>query len=153
VRPAHKSVEALFFMLRWDPYGFHKKHVRTRYTELVVFCIRWDVRVMLYISVCPGCETSSHYFSYSGRPGAVSIKSAPGHVMPKLCFFASGEICGSRSAFWCVWAVKHRSTIFHARVVPVQIQQKMHWDRLHQTCVFVSIGIYGSHSAFWCTKH
>jgi hypothetical protein len=41
---------------------------------------------MLYISVCPGCETSSHYFSYSGGPGAVSIKSAPGHVMPKLCF-------------------------------------------------------------------
>jgi hypothetical protein len=79
---------------------------------------------MLYISVCPGCETSSHYFSYSGRPGAVSIKSVPGHVMPKLCFFASGEICGSRSAFWCVWAAKHRSTIFHARVVPVQIQQK-----------------------------
>jgi hypothetical protein len=27
--------EALFFMLRWDRYGFDKKHIRTRYVKLV----------------------------------------------------------------------------------------------------------------------
>jgi hypothetical protein len=26
---------ALFYMLRWDRYGFDKKHVRTHYAELV----------------------------------------------------------------------------------------------------------------------
>jgi hypothetical protein len=34
-----------------------------------------------------------------------------GHVTPNLCFSSSG-ICGSRSAFWCVWGAKHRHTIF-----------------------------------------
>jgi hypothetical protein len=27
--------DALFFVLRWDRYGFHEKHARTHYTELV----------------------------------------------------------------------------------------------------------------------
>jgi hypothetical protein len=31
-------------------------------------------------------ETSTHYFSSSGDPGAVFIKSAPGHVTQNLCF-------------------------------------------------------------------
>jgi hypothetical protein len=27
-----------------------------------------------------------HYFSCSGGPGTVSIKSAPGHITPNMCF-------------------------------------------------------------------
>jgi hypothetical protein len=53
---------------------------------------------MKCIPVHPGRETSIHYFSCSGGPGAISIKSVPGHVTPNLCFI-TGEICGSRSAF------------------------------------------------------
>jgi hypothetical protein len=29
-----QKIDALFFMLRWDWYVFHKKHARTHYTEL-----------------------------------------------------------------------------------------------------------------------
>jgi hypothetical protein len=33
------NIEALFFMLVWDRYRFHKKRIKTHYTG-VVFCIR-----------------------------------------------------------------------------------------------------------------
>jgi hypothetical protein len=29
------KIDILFFMLRWDRFGFHKNHVGTRYDELV----------------------------------------------------------------------------------------------------------------------
>jgi hypothetical protein len=38
------------------------------------------------ILVCPGCETSTHYFSCSGGTGTDSTKSVPGHVTSNLCF-------------------------------------------------------------------
>jgi hypothetical protein len=30
-----QNVDAVFFILEWDRYGFHKKRVRTRYAEVV----------------------------------------------------------------------------------------------------------------------
>jgi hypothetical protein len=50
-----------------------------------------------------------------------STKSAPGHVS-RTCVFVSGGICGSRSAFSYVRAMKSRRTIFHALVSPVRFQ-------------------------------
>jgi hypothetical protein len=68
-----QNIDALFLMLGWDRYKFHKKDAETRYVELV-FCIRWDLRAMYCILVCPGCETLTHYFSCSGGPGADTKK-------------------------------------------------------------------------------
>jgi hypothetical protein len=67
------------------------------------------------ISVRLGHESSTHYFSCSGGPSMVSIKSVARHVTLKFGF-ASGGICGSCSAFWSVRGAKRRSTIFLARV-------------------------------------
>jgi hypothetical protein len=33
-----------------------------------------------------GTQTSAHYFSFSGRPGADPTKSASEHITPNLCF-------------------------------------------------------------------
>jgi hypothetical protein len=39
-----RNVDAQFFMIWWARCGSHKKHARTRHTE-VVFFIWWDLRV------------------------------------------------------------------------------------------------------------
>jgi hypothetical protein len=85
-----RNIGALFFMLRWDRYRFHKNTHGTRYTELV--------------------------------------------------FFASGVICGSRSAFRCVYVTKCRHTTFYAQVGLVRIPQKVRRDTLHRSCVFAFWG-------------
>jgi hypothetical protein len=39
-----QNINAPFFMLGWDRYGFNKKCVGTRFIEHV-FCIQWDLWV------------------------------------------------------------------------------------------------------------
>jgi hypothetical protein len=80
-----RNVYALFFMLWWDQQGFHKKHAG-HFTPKLCFCYRWDLRVTYCIPVCLGHETSMHYFSCTGGPSAVSIKSVPRLVTLNLCF-------------------------------------------------------------------
>jgi hypothetical protein len=57
--------------------------------------------------------------------------------------FASRGIYGLCSAFRCIRGVEHRSTIFYARVGPVQIPQKAHQDALHRSCVLHPVGSVG----------
>jgi hypothetical protein len=71
----------------------------------------------------PGRETSKHYFSCSGRLGVVSIKSAPRHFTLNLSF-ASGGICGSLSAFWCVQGSKRQLTFFMLRWAQCDFHKK-----------------------------
>jgi hypothetical protein len=60
-----RNVDALFFMLEWDWYGFDKKRTKTRYAELVVLH-----------AVRPGRETLTQYFSCLGGTGTDSTKCA-----------------------------------------------------------------------------
>jgi hypothetical protein len=79
-----RNINALFFMLRWDQYGFDKSafgHV----TLNLCFRIRWDLWVMWSILVHLRHESSRHYFSCLGGTGTDVTKNASGHVMPNLC--------------------------------------------------------------------
>jgi hypothetical protein len=55
-------------------------------------------------SSASGARNDFAVFSCLCLPDAVSRKSASGHVVPNLCF-ASGVICGSRSAIRCMLAL------------------------------------------------
>jgi hypothetical protein len=81
-----RNVDALFFMIGYAQCGFYKKHAGKRYANFC-FSIRWDLQVLYCTPVCLGWETSTQYFTCSGGPGAVSIKSAPRNVMSILCFY------------------------------------------------------------------
>jgi hypothetical protein len=128
----------------WTP-----KSAPGRVTLNLCFCIWCDLRVTYCISVRPEHETLTHNYPCLGGPGAVSIKKRR-DTLCRNCVFASGAICGSYSAFWCVWGAKHRHTIFHARVGLAQFPHKACWDTLRRTCVFASGAIYVSHSSFLC---
>jgi hypothetical protein len=76
-------------MVGWAECGVHEKRAGTRYVELVF--------VFLHL----GYETSVHIFSRS--VGLVQIpQKAHRDTLRRTCGFASGGICGSRSAFWGV---------------------------------------------------
>jgi hypothetical protein len=116
------------FILRWDQHGFDRKRIGRCYTELVFLHPIGSAGHVVH-SGTSGHETSTHYFSCSGETGTDATIMAPRHVTLN-CVFASGGICGSRSALWCVRVAKCRRTICHARVGPEQIAQKLRWTML-----------------------
>jgi hypothetical protein len=75
------------------------------------FCSRWDLRVILYIAVRPGCEMSTHYFSCLGETATDSTKRCQ-DTLRRTCVFASSDLCGSCSAFRCLWGMKHHALFF-----------------------------------------
>jgi hypothetical protein len=66
-----RNIDALFFLLWWARSGL-KKSAPGHVTPNMCFSRQCDLRVTLSIPVRPGRETSTHYFSDSGCPGAVS---------------------------------------------------------------------------------
>ena len=61
-------------------------------------------------------------------PGQVP-QEARRETFRRTCFFVSGAICTSRSAFWCVRGAKRQRKYFHAQVDPVRVPQKRAWTR------------------------
>jgi hypothetical protein len=80
-----QNVGTLFFRLRWAWCSFQKKHVGTRYAELMFLYSVGSVGHIVH-SYVSGHETTMNYFSSLGGPGAVSIKSMLGHITPNLWF-------------------------------------------------------------------
>jgi hypothetical protein len=110
-------VGALFFLLRWDCYRFHKKHGGTRYAECVFLRLVGSVGHVVHFSASRVRNTDALFFMlgldwygfhknhvttrYAKRvflrpvgsaghvvhAGMDSTKSATGHVTPNLCFY------------------------------------------------------------------
>jgi hypothetical protein len=84
---------------------------------------------MCCVWVCPGSETSTHYFSYLGEPAAYP-KKASWDTLRQTCLFASSTVYGLHSVFGCVRGMKHRHNNFYALMGPVRILEKMQRDTL-----------------------
>jgi hypothetical protein len=125
------NVDALFFMVGWVRCGFHKKRARTRYPECV-FLHPVGFAGHIVHSGVSRARNVDVLFSCSGRPGAVSIKSETGHVMPNLCF-----------CIRCVRGIKCDHTIFHTRVGPVRIRQISSRTRYIELVFLHPVGFVG----------
>jgi hypothetical protein len=66
--------------------GFHKKGVDTHYTEIVFLHLVGSTGHVVH-SRASGARNIDALFSCLGGSGAVSIKSAMGHVAPNLFFY------------------------------------------------------------------
>jgi hypothetical protein len=80
-----RNVDALFFMIQWNWFRFHKMRIGTRYAELVFLHLVGSVRLVVNSSAS-GPRNSDTLFSCLGVTGTDSTKCASGHITPNLCF-------------------------------------------------------------------
>jgi hypothetical protein len=111
-----RNINALFLILRWARCQSHKKHARTRYAELVFL---HSVRSRGHVARCSASgarNVNALFFTLGWTRCRIHKRRSGTHYA--TCVFASGVIFRSHSVFWCIRGVKHRRTIFNARVDP-----------------------------------
>jgi hypothetical protein len=69
-------------------------------------------------------------------------------TLRQTCVFASGAICGSRSAFYYVWGMKRWHTTIHTRLGQCGFHKRRQWTCYAKHLFFTSSGICLSRSAF-----
>jgi hypothetical protein len=97
------TTDALFFMLACTQNNFHKKRASTRYTELVFFASRGIYGSRSAFRYVEGVNRPCTIFHAHVGPVWFPQKVCQ-DVLCQTCVFASGVICESHSAFWCIWA-------------------------------------------------
>jgi hypothetical protein len=122
------NIDALFFMLGWDQYGFHKKRTGTRYAELVFFHPVRSTGHVVHSSASGAWNVDAQFFMLVGGGGGRRPVWIPQSVhwetLHRTCVFTSDAICRSRSEFWCVRAMKHWCIILHAQVDQYKLHKK-----------------------------
>jgi hypothetical protein len=58
------NIDALFFIIVWDRYEFHKKHTGTRYAELVCFYPEQSVGHLLHSGVSGAQNVDAIFFMH-----------------------------------------------------------------------------------------
>jgi hypothetical protein len=87
------------------------------------------------------------YFSRLSGPGAVLIKSTPGHIAPNLCFCVRWDLPVTK----CILVRPGREMsmkYFSCLDGPVRFPEEACTNMLRRTCVFASCGICRSRGAF-----
>jgi hypothetical protein len=115
-----QNVKALFVMLMWAWCGFNKRCARTCYAEDVFLHPVGSVGHILQFSASRARNIDALFFTL-GRDHYRLHKKCAGTLYTKLMFLHPVGSCRSPSALWCIPGMKHRCTIFHARVGPVRI--------------------------------
>jgi hypothetical protein len=80
-----QNIDAVFFMLRWAWYGFHKMCVWTCYVELVFLHTVGYAGHVVHLDASGVCNIDA-VFSCLGGTDKYSTKRVPGHVTPNLRF-------------------------------------------------------------------
>jgi hypothetical protein len=117
-----RNIDALFFLLGWHLYRFHKKHVGTPYAKFVFLHSRKSALGHITLNFCfasggthgsrialrcvRGVKRRCTIFLARVGPGQI-LENVHRDTFYQTCVFASGGICGSRSAFWYVRCVKY----------------------------------------------
>jgi hypothetical protein len=97
--------DALFFMSRWDWYGFDKKRDGTRYAELAILHLIRSADHVVH-SGASGAQNGDKLCFTLGWDRYGFDKKRSGIDYAELVFFAFYRIYGSCSAFGCVWGAK-----------------------------------------------
>jgi predicted membrane channel-forming protein YqfA (hemolysin III family) len=117
------------FMFGWDRCRYQKKRVRKCYTEIVFLHLMRSTSDIVRSGASRARNVDTLFFMLEWARCGFHKRRAQTHNAKIVCF-ASGGICGSRIAFWCVRATKCQHAIFHALVLLVQIPQKAHRETL-----------------------
>jgi hypothetical protein len=155
-------------MLGWVRCSFHKKRAGTHNAELVflppavsVGHVVRPVKSVVWFSLkahrdmlCQTCIFATagiygshgafpwmHYFSCSGEPGAVSIKSAPGHIMSILYFCLRWDL----RVTYCIPVHPGRETSTHyiswSRVSSSYCIYIFPWEEGFLSCIRLTLGV------------
>jgi hypothetical protein len=80
-----RNVDALFFLLQWDWYGFDKKRFRTHYAELVFLHPLGSVGHVVQSGASEVRNVDALFFMLGWDRYGIK-KIVLGHVTPNFCF-------------------------------------------------------------------
>jgi hypothetical protein len=100
-----QNIDTLFFMLGWAWCGYHKKRIATHYAKL---CFLNPVRSTYHVvhSVASGEQNVDTLFIMLRWDRSGFDKKHDRTRYAELVLFESYGICGSCSAFRCIWGMK-----------------------------------------------